>query len=73
MKKFIGVCFRFIIEISLFMALLPIICVILGLALINYLIMSLIYRDTMDNGFIVWSRMIKKGIDMNIDFIVNGL
>lgn len=73
MKKFIGVCFRFIIEISLLMALWPIICIILGLALINYLIMGLIHRDIIDNGFIEWSRMIKKGIDMNIDFIVNGL
>lgn len=73
MKKFIGVCIRFIIELSLLMVLWPIICIILGLALINYLIMGLIHRDIIGNGFIVWSRMIKKGIDMNIDFIVNGL
>jgi hypothetical protein len=51
----------------------PLILLILLMSLIYYMIVFKLNNEKILDGVIIWLELIKKGIDINIDFIVNGL
>ncbi len=75
MKRCLKMLFRLCLEVILTVIFMPLILLISLMSLIYYMI---IVETDYNNkkildGVIIWLELIKKGIDMNIDFIVNGL
>ena len=73
MKKCLKMLFRLYLEVILTVVMMPIIILVLLTNLIFYMIVFKLNNDKILNGIKTWFGLIKKGIDMNIDFIVNGL
>ena len=82
--KYLGILLRLLIEIVLTILLLPIILLILLWGLILSLKAGSLLKDSYNTnekkkyssiriGLIGWLYMIKKGLNMNLDFIMNGL
>ena len=82
--KYLGILLRLLIEVLLTILLLPIILLILLWALILSLKAGSLMKDSVNEnenknyssirvGIIGWLYMIKKGLSMNLDFIINGL
>lgn len=75
MKKCLKMLFRLCLEVILTVILMPLILLISLTTLIYCMIIvetDYNNKKIMD-GVIIWLELIKKGIDMNKDFIVNGL
>lgn len=75
MKRCLKMLFRLCLEVMLTVIFMPLILLISLMSLIYYMI---IVETDYNNkkildGVIIWLKLIEKGIDMNIDFIVNGL
>lgn len=75
MKKCLKILFRLCLEVMLTVVFMPLILLILLTSLIYYMIIvETDYNNKkIIDGVIIWLKLIKKGIDMNMDFIVNGL
>ena len=64
---------RFILEVFLFITLFPLI-VLIGLVWLIFCIRAALLLDQpIKEGFKVWIKYIKTGLEMNKDFILNGL
>ena len=73
MKKYLKMLFRLYLEVVLTVVFMPIILLSSLISLISYMIVFKLNNEKILNGMKTWSNLIKKGIMMNIDFIVNGL
>ena len=73
MKKYFMICLRFSLEVFLTIALFPPILMVSGIWLIQCLIGCDIMKVRENSVIKRWFEYIKKGIQMNKDFIVNGL
>lgn len=73
MKKYLKMLFRLYLEVTLTVVMLPIIISSLLTSLIFYMIVFKLNNEKILNGIKTWFELIKKGINMNVDFIVNGL
>lgn len=73
MKKYLKMLFRLYLEVVLTVVMMPIIISSLLISLISYMIVFKLNNEKILNGMKTWSNLIKKGIMMNVDFIVNGL
>lgn len=71
--KYFKIMLRFFLEVWLTILLLPLIVLVLEFGLINYIIMFKNQGMTILDAIEYWGDTIAKGINMNIDFIVNGL
>lgn len=72
MKEWFMMLIRLFLELMLFGALLPFIVFIMFAALIYYIIMFKLNGYTFLEGIQTWLSLIKEGLLMNIDFILNG-
>lgn len=75
MKKYLKMLFRLCLEVILTIIMMPIISFVLLVSLIYCMVIVEIYYNDKNiiDGIIIWLKLIKKGIMMNVDFIVNGL
>jgi len=75
MKKCLQMLFRLCLEVMLTVVFMPLILLVLLMSLIYYMIIvETDYNNKkIIDGVIIWLELIEKGINMNIDFIVNGL
>lgn len=72
MKEWFMMLIRLCLELMLFGALLPFIVFIMFAALMYYIIVFKLNGCTFLEGIQTWLSLIKEGILMNIDFILNG-
>lgn len=72
MKEWFMMLIRLFLELMLFGALLPFIVFIMFVTLIYYMLTFKLNNGTFLDGIQVWLSLIKKGLLMNIDFILNG-
>ena len=71
--KTLMICLRFLLEIFLTIVLFPLI-VFIALIWLGYCIAACkLYECNKKEGFKVWLKYLKTGIDMNLDFIINGI
>ena len=73
MKKYFMIWLRFSLEVFLTIVLFPTILTVSGIWLIYCIIGCDIMKVGQKSGIKTWFEYIKKGIQMNKDFIVNGL
>lgn len=75
MKKCLQILFRLCLEVMLTVILMPLILLVSLMTLIYCMIIvetDYNNKKIMD-GVMIWLELIQKGINMNVDFIVNGL
>ena len=73
MKKYFMIWLRFSLEVFLTIALFPTIFTVSGIWLIYCIMCCDIMKVGQKSGIKTWFEYLKKGIQMNKDFIVNGL
>ena len=73
MKKYFMIWLRFSLEVFLTISLFPIILAVSGIWLIYCIIGCDIMKICEESGIKIWFEYMKRGIQMNKDFIVNGL
>lgn len=73
MKDYLKMLFRLYLEVALTVVMMPIIILSCLISLISYIIVFKLIDEKILNGMKTWLELIKKGISMNVDFIVNGL
>lgn len=73
MKKYFMIWLRFSLEVFLTITLFPTILTVSGIWLIYCIIVCDIMKVEQKSGIKIWFEYLKKGIQMNKDFIVNGL
>ncbi len=72
MKDNFGIIVRFLFLLMAASVFMPIILLILILAMINYILLCIVQKESIITAFKMWSIRLKQGIMMNIDFILNG-
>lgn len=72
MKEWFMMLIRLCLELMLFGALLPFIVFVMFITLIYYMLTFKLNNGTFLDGIQVWLSLIKNGLLMNIDFILNG-
>lgn len=72
MKDDFGIIIRFLLLLMAASVFMPVILLILILAMINYILLSMVQKESIITAFKMWSIRLKQGIIMNIDFILNG-
>lgn len=64
---------RFMLEVFLFVVLFPWIVIFEIVWLVKCIKMARVLEGTLKDGIKLWVRYIKVGLEMNKDFVVNGL
>jgi len=71
--KILMICLRFLLEISLTILLFPFIIIISLVCLMNCIGACKLLECDKKEGIKTWLNYMKTGINMNLDFIINGL